>query len=81
MELQEENETHLDTSEDFDFGDGENMLQFKIVYWRPGESGKTTNFFRLREKFDLLKLSQGYSIETTEGRTLRTVPLFFTEFY
>ncbi|MFX1325080.1 MAG: ADP-ribosylation factor-like protein, partial [Promethearchaeota archaeon] len=25
---------------------------------------------RLREKFDLLKLSEGYSIETTEGRTL-----------
>jgi signal recognition particle receptor subunit beta len=40
------------------------------VYWGPGESGKTTNFLRLREKFDLLRLSKGYSIETTEGRTL-----------
>jgi len=57
-------------SEDFDFNDSENMIQFKIVYWGPGESGKTTNFFRLREKFDLLKLTRGYSIETTEGRTL-----------
>ncbi len=54
----------------FDFDDSENMIQFKIVYWGPGESGKTTNFFRLREKFDLLKLTRGYSIETTEGRTL-----------
>ena len=55
MQLQEENKNQLDINEDFDFGDGENMLQFKIVYWGPGESGKTTNFFRLRERFDLLK--------------------------
>jgi signal recognition particle receptor subunit beta len=46
------------------------VLQFKVVYWGPGESGKTTNYFRLREKFDGLKLNQGYSIETTDGRTL-----------
>jgi len=59
-----------EVSGDFDFDDSENMIQFKIVYWGPGESGKTTNFFRLREKFDLLKLTRGYSIETTEGRTL-----------
>ena len=80
MQLQEENENQLDMNEDinedFDFGDGENMLQFKIVYWGPGESGKTTNFFRLREKFDLLKLSRGYSIETTGGRTLWEDSLF-----
>jgi signal recognition particle receptor subunit beta len=60
----------VEVSEDFDFNDSANMVQFKIVYWGPGESGKTTNFFRLREKFDLLKLTRGYSIETTEGRTL-----------
>ncbi|MFX1574326.1 MAG: ADP-ribosylation factor-like protein [Promethearchaeota archaeon] len=60
----------VEISEQFDFDDSENMIQFKIVYWGPGESGKTTNFFRLREKFDLLKLTKGYSIETTEGRTL-----------
>jgi signal recognition particle receptor subunit beta len=71
MELhQKEDEKQLEIGGEFDFNDGENMLQFKIVYWGPGESGKTTNFFRLREKFDLLKLSKGYSIETTEGRTL-----------
>ena len=46
------------------------VLQFKIVYWGPGESGKTTNYFRLREKFDGVKLNTGYSIETTDGRTL-----------
>ena len=46
------------------------VLQFKVVYWGPGESGKTTNYFRLREKFDAVKLNAGYSIETTDGRTL-----------
>ena len=46
------------------------VLQFKVVYWGPGESGKTTNYFRLREKFDGVKLNSGYSIETTDGRTL-----------
>lgn len=46
------------------------VLQFKVVYWGPGESGKTTNYFRLREKFDGIKLNRGYSIETTDGRTL-----------
>ena len=70
METHQKNEGELEVSDEFDFNDAENMLQFKIVYWGPGESGKTTNFFRLREKFDLLKLSKGYSIETTEGRTL-----------
>ena len=60
----------VELSEKFDFDDTEGMIQFKVVYWGPGESGKTTSFFRLREKFDLLKLNRGYSIETTEGRTL-----------
>jgi signal recognition particle receptor subunit beta len=72
MELEHRNlgNVKVEVSEDFAFNDSENMLQFKIVYWGPGESGKTTNFFRLREKFDLIKLTRGYSIETTEGRTL-----------
>ena len=70
MEIHQKNDSELEVSDEFDFNDSENMLQFKIVYWGPGESGKTTNFFRLKEKFDLLKLSSGYSIETTEGRTL-----------
>ncbi|MFX1353990.1 MAG: ATP/GTP-binding protein [Promethearchaeota archaeon] len=46
------------------------VLQFKIVYWGPGESGKTTNYFRLREKFNGIVLNKGISIETTDGRTL-----------
>ncbi|NHJ21277.1 MAG: hypothetical protein EAX91_10055 [Candidatus Lokiarchaeota archaeon] len=46
------------------------VLQFKVVYWGPGESGKTTNYYRLREKFSGVKLNSGYSIETTDGRTL-----------
>jgi signal recognition particle receptor subunit beta len=70
MEIHQKDESELEVSDEFDFNDSENMLQFKIVYWGPGESGKTTNFYRLKEKFDLLKLSNGYSIETTEGRTL-----------
>ena len=48
----------------------QDVLQFKIVYWGPGESGKTTNYFRLREKFDGVVLNKGISIETTDGRTL-----------
>ena len=47
-----------------------NIIQFKIVYWGPGESGKTTNFMRLREKYRLIRLTRGYSVETTDGRTL-----------
>jgi len=47
-----------------------NLIQFKIVYWGPGESGKTTNFFRLREKFHSFKVTRGYSVETSGGRTL-----------
>jgi len=70
VEIGDEKGDELEISEDFDFNDNENMIQFKIVYWGPGESGKTTNFFRLREKFELLKLTRGYSIDTTEGRTL-----------
>lgn len=46
------------------------VLQFKIVYWGPGESGKTTNYFRLKEKFNGIILNRGISIETTDGRTL-----------
>ena len=48
----------------------QDVLQFKVVFWGPGESGKTTNYFRLREKFDGVTLNKGISIETTDGRTL-----------
>ncbi len=59
-------------------GKGEQLIQFKIVYWGPGESGKTTNFFRLREKFGLTTISKGFSIETTDGRTLWQDSLFLS---
>ncbi|MHA1293017.1 MAG: GTP-binding protein [Promethearchaeota archaeon] len=58
------------------FKDSDGIIQFKIVYWGPGESGKTTNFMRLREKFNYTKLTQGFSIETTDGRTLWQDSLF-----
>ena len=45
-------------------------IQFKIVYWGPGESGKTTNFHRLREAYHYIRLTDGYSVQTTDGRTL-----------
>lgn len=54
------------------------IIQFKIVYWGPGESGKTTNFLRLKEKFHFTKLTDGYSIETSEGRTLWQDSLFLS---
>jgi len=56
--------------------EGEQLIQLKIVYWGPGESGKTTNFKRLREKFHTIKLTNGYSIETTDGRTLWSDSMF-----
>jgi len=54
------------------------IVQFKIVYWGPGESGKTTNFQRLKERFFNVKLTDGYSIETTDGRTLWQDSLFLS---
>ena len=60
------------------FNKNENIIQFKIVYWGPGESGKTTNFLRLREKFCSLKLTSGFSIETTDGRTLWQDSIFLS---
>ena len=56
------------------------ILQFKVVYWGPGESGKTTNFLRLREKYYSLRLNDGFSIETTDGRTLWQ-DVFFLSFH
>lgn len=71
-------EHDLGKSELPDFNKDEYIIQFKIVYWGPGESGKTTNFLRLKEKFSLLKISNGYSIDTTDGRTLWHDSIFFT---
>ncbi|TFG00565.1 MAG: hypothetical protein EU542_07970 [Promethearchaeota archaeon] len=55
-----------------------NMIQLKIVYWGPGESGKTTNFLRLKEKFDSHRITRGYSIETNDGRTLWQDSMFLS---
>jgi len=60
------------------FKNVDGLIQLKIVYWGPGESGKTTNFFRLREKLDLMRINNGYSIETTDGRTLWQDSLFLS---
>jgi signal recognition particle receptor subunit beta len=46
------------------------LIQIKLVFWGPGESGKTTNYHRLKEKYHSKVLNKGYSIETTDGRTL-----------
>jgi len=62
-----------DTTDDCD-----GIIQFKIVYWGPGECGKTTNFFRLKEKFHDTRLTNGFSIETTDGRTLWQDSLFLS---
>lgn len=53
------------------------ILQFKIIYWGPGESGKTTNFIRLGETFRSKKVSKGFSIATTDHRTLWQDSLYF----
>ena len=55
-----------------------NMIQLKIVYWGPGESGKTTNFLRLKEKFDRHRVTKGYSIDTNDGRTLWQDSMFLS---
>lgn len=55
-----------------------NMIQLKIVYWGPGESGKTTNFLRLKEKFESKRVTRGYSIETNDGRTLWQDSMFLS---
>ncbi|TFF98905.1 MAG: hypothetical protein EU541_06310 [Promethearchaeota archaeon] len=55
-----------------------NMIQLKIVYWGPGESGKTTNFIRLKEKLSQRRITEGYSIETNDGRTLWQDSMFLS---
>jgi len=65
-------------TEKINFDNSDGIIQFKIVYWGPGESGKTTNFIRLREKFNSIKISNGFSIETSDGRTLWQDALFIS---
>ncbi|TFG28664.1 MAG: hypothetical protein EU532_04810 [Promethearchaeota archaeon] len=74
----DKNITKLKQTEQSGVNEINKLIQFKIVYWGPGESGKTTNFLRLREKFHHLKITGGFSIETTEGRTLWQDSVFFS---
>jgi hypothetical protein len=46
------------------------MVQKKILYWGPGEAGKTTTFQRLKGVFNAHLVSKGHSIQTTSHRTL-----------
>jgi GTPase SAR1 family protein len=46
------------------------MIQLKIMYWGPGESGKTTNFLQLKEIFAAQAVSHPISVESTTHRTL-----------
>ena len=46
------------------------ILQFRIIYWGPPKSGKTSNFRILQKKFSSKNLTKGYSIATTDGSTL-----------
>jgi GTPase SAR1 family protein len=46
------------------------LLQFKVAYWGPGESGKTTNYLWIKRKLGKYKASQGFSIQTAQKRTL-----------
>lgn len=45
-------------------------IQIKVIYWGPGESGKTTNYQQLKSLFADHLLTKGFSIETTNHRTL-----------
>ncbi len=65
-------------TEKINFDNCDGIIQFKIVYWGPGESGKTTNFIGLRERFNSIKISNGFSIETSDGRTLWQDALFIS---
>jgi signal recognition particle receptor subunit beta len=68
----------INTNDSVSFREYDGIIQFKIVYWGPGESGKTTNFMRLKEKFHYMKITSGFSIETSEGRTLWQDSIFLS---
>ncbi len=54
------------------------MIQLKLVFWGPGESGKTTNYLQLKDRYKGLQSSKGFSVETTNGRTLWNDSVFFS---
>lgn len=78
IDSEQSEKNQLVAADKVNFSKTDGIVQFKIVYWGPGESGKTTNFLRLREKFNSVKLTNGYSIETTDGRTLWQDTLFLS---
>lgn len=78
IDSEQSEKSQMVTNDKIDFSKVEGVIQFKIVYWGPGESGKTTNFLRLREKFNSVKLTNGYSIETSDGRTLWQDTIFLS---
>ena len=78
IRFEKANDEDSEDNHSSNFKNIDGLIQLKIVYWGPGESGKTTNFFRLREKFDLMRINNGYSIETTDGRTLWQDSLFLS---
>ncbi|MHA1341388.1 MAG: ADP-ribosylation factor-like protein [Promethearchaeota archaeon] len=54
------------------------IRQYKIVYWGPGESGKTTNYLRLKEIYKDNAMNNGIQIATTDDRTLWSDSVFIT---
>ena len=59
VDAKDSGKTGSKPSEKVNFKDCDGIVQFKIVYWGPGESGKTTNFMRLKEKFSFIRLTDG----------------------
>jgi signal recognition particle receptor subunit beta len=56
---------------------GRPQHQVKIVYWGPGESGKTTNYEYLKKVLAAQRVSTGFSVETTTRRTLWQDSIYF----
>ncbi len=56
------------------------IIQIKIVYWGPGESGKTTNYNEIIKKYQKNTISKGFKIETTDNRTLYQDSAFISFF-
>lgn len=57
-------------AEDATVSEPANLVQIKILFWGPGEAGKTTTYARLQEIFHAYQISSGFSIATTDDRTL-----------
>ena len=69
---------HIEKKQKTQTNPPDDMIQFKIVFWGPGESGKTTNYLHLKEQYKQIQTSKGFSVETTSGRTLWNDSVFFS---